>query len=79
MMNSDLLVSLRRTFVPIVVGAVSASIFGPHIAPESLEPVVGGIISGIYYSVFRLVELKFPIFGVLLGAQKQPVYVEPQH
>lgn len=78
-MNSDLLVSLRRTFVPIAVGAVSASIIGPHIAPDALESVVGGIISGIYYSVFRLVELKFPVFGILLGAQKQPVYVAPQH
>jgi hypothetical protein len=78
-MNNDLLISLRRTLVPIAVGAVAASAFGSHIAPESLESVVGGIISGVYYGALRFIETKIPNAGFLLGAKKQPVYVSPEY
>lgn len=77
-MKSDFLLSLRRTLVPIVVGALGATVFASHINPDDLEAVVGGLISGVYYAIFRFVELKFPWFGILLGAKKQPVYVAPE-
>ena len=78
-MNNDFLISLRRTLVPIIVGAVSASFLGPHISPDALETVAGGVISAVYYSVIRFLELKVPGVGVLLGAKKQPVYVSPEY
>ena len=77
-MNSDLLVSLRRTLVPIIVGAISASFLGADLDPDALQSVIGGLISGVYYTVVRLVELKLPGAGFLLGARKQPVYVAPE-
>lgn len=77
-MKSDFLLSLRRTLVPIIVGAFGATVFASHINPDDLEAVVGGLISGVYYAIFRFVELKFPWFGILLGAKKQPVYVAPE-
>lgn len=77
-MDSDLLVSIRRTVVPIIVGAVSASFLGGDIDPDALQSVVGGLISAAYYTVLRLLELRIPGVGVLLGARKQPVYVAPE-
>lgn len=76
-MKSDFLLSLRRTLIPIIVGATGATVFAGHINPNDLEAVVGGIISGVYYAIFRFIELKFPAFGILLGAKKQPVYIAP--
>jgi len=78
-MNNDFLISLRRTLVPIIVGAVGASILGPHIDSSALESVAGGFISGVYYSVIRFLELKIPNLGFLLGAKKQPLYVSPEY
>jgi len=78
-MNNDFLISLRRTLVPIIVGAVGASILGPHIDSSALESVTGGLISGVYYSVIRFLELKIPNLGFLLGAKKQPLYVSPEY
>lgn len=77
-MDSDLLVSLRRTLVPIIVGALMASFLGSDLDPQALQSVVGGVISAVYYTVVRLLELKIPGVGVLLGARKQPVYVAPE-
>lgn len=74
--REDLLVSLKRTYVPIIVGAVAASFIGPHLDLGSLENVVSGVISAVYYSVVRVVEMHRPNFGLLLGARKLPIYVD---
>lgn len=76
-MKDDLLISLRRTLVPIVVGIVTGSFLAPHIDPDALKAVVGGVVSGLYYAILRVVEVKAPGVGLLLGARKQPVYTEP--
>ena len=76
-MTSDLLISIRRTVVPIVVGAVTGSFLAPYVDPVQLTAVVSGIVSGLYYTVLRVAEAKHPGLGALLGARKQPVYVEP--
>jgi hypothetical protein len=77
MSKDDLLVSIRRTVVPITVGVVSASFLSPHVDLGALEHVVSGVVSAVYYVVLRLVEGRNPAFGVLLGAQKQPTYTTP--
>lgn len=74
--RDDLLVSLKRTLVPIIVGAVAASFIGPHLDLGSLQNVVSGVVSAVYYSVVRVVEMYRPNFGLLLGARKLPIYVD---
>lgn len=76
MNSSDVLVSLRRTLVPIIVGSLTGSFLAPYVDPEALTTVVSGVISAVYYAVLRLVEGRVPAVGVLLGARKQPVYVD---
>lgn len=73
----DLLISLRRTLVPIIVGIVTGSFLAPYVDPDALKAVVSGVISGVYYAILRVIELKTPSVGVLLGARQQPVYVAP--
>lgn len=75
-MTSDLLISIRRTVVPIVVGAVTGSFLAPYVDPVQLTAVVSGIVSGLYYTVLRVAEAKHPGLGALLGARKQPVYTD---
>lgn len=75
-MTSDLLVSIRRTVVPIIVGAVTGSFLAPYVDPEQLTAVVSGVVSGLYYTLLRVLEARNPAVGALLGARKQPVYVE---
>lgn len=72
--KENLLVSLKRTLIPIVIGAVAASFLADYVDPLALERVLSGVISAVYYVVVRFVETKFPGAGVLLGAKTQPVY-----
>lgn len=74
MNNPDLLISMRRTLVPIVVGAVAGSFLAPYVDPVALTSVVSGVISAVYYAVLRVVEGRIPQAGVLLGAKMQPTY-----
>lgn len=76
MSRADVLVSLRRTLVPIIVGSTVGSFLAPYVDPDALATVVSGAISAVYYAVLRFVEGRVPAAGVLLGARKQPVYVD---
>ena len=77
-MNENLLVSLKRTLIPIIVGAVAATFLAGYVDPDALEKVLSGVISAVYYTVVRLAETKFPGAGILLGAKVQPVYEAPK-
>lgn len=72
----DLILSLRRTLVPIVVGFLLAQAVraGFDIPAEELTGVVEAIITGLYYTVVRFFELRFPAAGIMLGAMKTPTY-----
>lgn len=72
--KENLLVSLKRTLIPIIVGAVAASFLAGYVDPLALERVLSGVISAVYYVVIRFAETKFPGVGVLLGSKAQPVY-----
>lgn len=78
MNRDDLLVSIRRTLVPIIVGVAGMSFLSPHVDLGALESVLSGIISAVYYLVLRVGEARIPQLGRLLGAMKQPVYVSPE-
>ncbi len=76
---SDFLLSLVRTYVPIAVGGVAAWLItlGIVIDPEIQAAGViffTGVITALYYFAARLLELKWPTFGLLLGARKAPAY-----
>ena len=75
--KDDLLVSLRRTLVPMIVGLVGGSFLAGYVDPDALEKVVTGAVTAVYYLAVRLLESKMPAFGVLLGSRKQPVYLDP--
>lgn len=76
--NQDLLVSLRRTLVPMIVGLVTGSFLAQFVDQASLENVISGVVTAVYYLAVRLLESKVPGFGVLLGSRKQPVYIDPK-
>lgn len=75
--KDDLLVSLKRTLIPVVVGLVAGSFLAGYVDPDALEKVVSGAITAVYYLAVRLLEAKVPSFGLLLGSKKQPVYLDP--
>lgn len=73
-MSEDLLPSLKRTLVPIVVGVVGASALGRFVDEVALVELTVGVIAALYYTVLRVVEMRWPQFGVLLGSTRQPWY-----
>lgn len=76
--REDLLVSIKRTIIPIAVGAVAATFVGPYIDQSQLRDLLAGLISAVYYTGLRFAETKFPGAGILLGSTRTPVYVEPR-
>ena len=76
MSDPNLLVSLRRTLVPVAVGFLlaQAARVGFDIPAEDLTGVLEALVTGSYYAVVRIAEQYAPALGILLGASKQPHY-----
>ena len=74
----DLFLSIRRTVVPITVGAVSASVLGPWLPDALVAEWATLALATVYYVVLRLLEVKVPGVSVLLGGKGQPTYVDPE-
>jgi hypothetical protein len=80
---NNLITSLIRTYVPIIVGSVISFLAVEHgfaVEPDIQNQLVAGltgVIIAAYYLVARLLERKFPELGVLLGSKQKPTYVEP--
>jgi len=77
----DALVSLIRTWTPIVVGSFIAWLLTMGVVLEptteaNLAVGLTGVVIAAYYALARLLERKWPFFGVLLGSVKQPTYRE---
>jgi len=74
--RNDLLLSLRRTLVPVIVGFLlsQAARVGFDIPADELTGVIEALVTGSYYAVVRIAEQYFPAAGVLLGASRQPRY-----
>ncbi len=76
---ADLVPSLIRTYVPILVGQVAAWLALKGVQLDDATVVaataaLGGLLSAVYYLVVRLLEQKFPQLGILLGSAKKPEY-----
>ena len=76
MSDPNLLVSLRRTLVPVVVGFLisQAARAGFDIPADELTGVLEALVTGGYYAIIRVAEQYAPVLGILLGAPKQPHY-----
>jgi len=74
----DLFLSLRRTVVPFVVGAIAATVAGPYLPEALLTEWVTAAFATIYYVVIRVAEMKVPGVSILLGGKGQPTYVDPE-
>jgi hypothetical protein len=67
--------SMVRTLVPILIGPVIAR-FCPGLDPKdpNVLLMVSAVASYLYYVVVRVLELKAPKLGYLLGIAKAPAY-----
>lgn len=85
---SDYAISIIRTTVPTLVGAVlawlgSISIFHPLISGLTTDQKAGvvtaitGILIALYYAIVRAVEQRVPGIGVLLGKVAAVQYTAP--
>jgi len=74
--DPDLLLSLRRTLVPVAVGFLlaQAARVGFDIPADQLTGVLEALVTGGYYALVRIAEQYAPALGILLGAAKQPRY-----
>jgi len=73
----DLLTSLRRTIVPMVMGWLISLPIGPYIDERSVETALVAIIGAAYYAVMRLLEergIRLASFLIGLGVTVAPKY-----
>lgn len=72
----DLLKSVIRTFVPVVVGLIMSGLATINVTLD--EPALYGLVDalfvGLYYTVVRFLETKEKKFGWLLGLPSPPHY-----
>lgn len=77
----DVLASLIRTAVPVVVGWVIAWLATRWLDLTAYSNAINAWLVPVciagYYTLVRLLEAKFPAFGWLLGLKAQPKYVTP--
>lgn len=79
----DRVISFIRTFTPQLVGLLLAWIatnWGWTIPEEwaaEIKFLTVELVAGIYYTLIRFLEARFPQAGWLLGYASQPVYVAP--
>jgi hypothetical protein len=76
---NDLFASLIRTWVPILVGAGVSWLFVHGVVVDTNVQAAAVVmltaaIQGGYYLTVRLLEKKWPNFGVLLGRRTPPEY-----
>lgn len=79
---NDIITSIIRTIVPMIVGAIVAFFATKGITFDeqfraNMIGVLQLIFSALYYITARALETKVPRLGWLLGSVKQPGYSEP--
>lgn len=73
----DVLASLWRTAVPVIVGCVGAILAHVYIDidQQALAQWLVAVFAIVYHGLFRLLESKVsPSFGWFLGLARPPVY-----
>lgn len=72
----DLFLSIRRTIVPLIVGAVAASVLDPVLPSALVAEWATVAIAAVYYAGIRFLEFRVPAVGWLLGGTGIPEYVD---
>jgi hypothetical protein len=77
-MLTDYIVSVIRTWVPILVGPVVVFLLSLGIEFDStaLELFLASFLSGAYYALVRWAEGRWPWIGGLLGVKSTPTYLK---
>lgn len=73
----DMGASFVRTVVPAMVGLILAGLAKLGIDADlsvAVSALVDAVFVGGYYALVRLLEARWPFFGVLLGWKAQPSY-----
>ena len=75
---SNLVPSLIRTYVPVGVGAVVSwlAVKGFSVDPNmqvAVTAILTAVLTSLYFTGVRMLEVKFPAMSILLGTRKQPV------
>ena len=73
----DLLTSLRRTIIPMIMGWLLSLPIGPYIDERAVETALVAIIGAAYYAVMRLLEergIRVASFLIGLGMTPSPAY-----
>lgn len=71
----NLLISIRRTVVPAIAGAIMASAIGPFVDEALLTEALVALSTALYYVVFRVLEDRGWAFATtLLGGAVPPSY-----
>lgn len=74
----DALIALLRTVVPMIVGWVLARLALPAEVGPQLELILTALLTALYYSLVRLLSVRWSWFGWFLGYPTDPHY-EPRH
>lgn len=75
----DLLTSIRRTVVPMVMGWLLSLPVAPYVNETAVETAIVAIIGAVYYAVLRLLEERGVRVASLLigfGVTVPPVYAD---
>ena len=73
----DLLTSIRRTVVPMVMGWLMTLPIGPYIDERAVETALVALLGAAYYAVMRVLEergIRIASFLVGLGVTVAPKY-----
>jgi hypothetical protein len=72
----DLLRSIVRTLVPVVVGLIISTLAqaGIDVDEGALTTFIDSVFVGGYYAIVRLLETQSEAFGWLLGLPSPPSY-----
>jgi len=73
----DLLTSIRRTVVPMVMGWIISLPIAPYVDERAVETALVALIGAAYYAVMRLLEergIKVASFLIGLGFTVAPRY-----
>jgi hypothetical protein len=72
----DLLRSIVRTFVPVVVGLILSALAqaGIDVDEGALTTVIDSVFIGGYYALVRVLESQSEAFGWFLGLPSAPSY-----
>lgn len=74
--KNELVTSLKRTVVPLVIGWSVAvlSRLGYDTNDESLSLALQALFTSVYYGAILVIEKREPKAGLLIGGTQQPTY-----